>query len=154
MTKQDIKRWWAWAITAALLAGTTLMVWLSPVEMTVSAKDDFTMTCASPANYGGTVDFWPYLNEVQAWVQDGRDTGPDAYLDATIGAIEQCNVARDHRNSSLLLLAIASATVIIVTRPRGGGRSAQAEGGRGDIGQISGEATPQTPAADSLTREE
>ena len=118
-SKRGRAAWWMWVLTAIAVVVTTVAVWRSPVEVFLSSDEPNTLSCGMPFGKDRTVTLWPYSAEIQSWVSFGRDTGPESLMEATVGAFEQCAVARDHHQNALMLLAIGGATLLIVTRPRG-----------------------------------
>ncbi|KIP53202.1 hypothetical protein [Leucobacter komagatae] len=125
MTKHQRKQWWAWAAAAIVVASGVLALWMTPPKVELNGGQNPSVTCASLVRTTSPVSLWPYINEVQGWVEDGHLADETDYVLETIGMIERCGVARQNREVALMLAAIGGATLLIVTRPRSGdGRTA------------------------------
>lgn len=112
------QQWGIWSAAAIAIVAAVIALWMSPIVLQLNSDISPEVTCAPLANEDSRVGLWPYLNEIEGWVEDGRDTGADSYLTATLGMFDRCGVARENRQTALLLTAIGGATLLILTRPR------------------------------------
>lgn len=111
------RAWKGWAIVATAVSAAVLGLWLTPMTFELNNTHEV-VTCepfVGGTTYGG---MWPYVSEIQDWVESsGGKTSEDTII-ATMGMLDRCGVARQNREVALILTAIAGATLLILTRPR------------------------------------
>ena len=112
------QQWGIWSAAAIAIVAAVIALWTSPVTIEINTGDGGEVVCASFTAEPRNVGLWPYMNEVQDWVEDGRDGDANLYLTATLGMFDRCGVARENRQPALLLTAIGGAPLLILTRPR------------------------------------
>ena len=118
MEKKMKQQWGIWSAAAVAVVAAVIALWTSPVTIEINTGDGVEVVCASFTDEPRNVGLWPYMNEVQDWVEDGRDGDANLYLTSTLGMFDRCGVARENRQTALQLAAIGGATLLILTRPR------------------------------------
>jgi len=109
------KRWW---ITAVVAAAAVLVLWFTPVNVKLDTVDktNATVTCAPFAFGPSTVDLRQHFMAVGDWVEEGAAPDEADYIRASMNMLDRCNVARQNREVTLLLTALAGATTLVVMR--------------------------------------
>lgn len=128
------KQWWVWTAAAVAAVAAVLGLWLTPVTVQLNMTDAV-VDCAPLTHEPSRVSLWPYVNEINDWVVKTGGKDQDAYLQATLGMLDRCGVARQNREVALLLTAIAGATLLILLRPQGSRPGSAAQiGGQEPVG--------------------